>query len=227
MVSCPCAAGKTLEIRLENLNQPWLEVLFLGVRAIFPKGQVVSTTAADNVFYLLTKGYVRLTYVGDEGQERSSLFLGPNSVFNEIPALRQTMSTIAFCCMEPVELWRFPASLLEDNDFIAQYPHLMANLLQSMARKSGLFFQHVTAMSFASSKSQMCAMLLELVEERMPRMTQSEVAAVLGLHLTTVARLVRALRDEGVLGKFTKTELEILDMDRLQELAQQHRRGRR
>lgn len=197
----------------------------MGVRSIYPKGRVVSAKAVDNVFYLLTKGHVRLSYVGDEGQERSSLFLGPNCIFNEIPALRQTATSIVFCCMEPVELWCFPASLLEDDTFIVTHPRLMANLLQSVARKSGVFFQHLSAMSFSSSMSQLCAMLLELVEERMPRMTQSEVAAVLGLHLTTVARLIRTLRDEGVIGKFTKTELEILNVQRLQELAQQSRRG--
>lgn len=217
---------KPLQIRLENLNQPWLDVLHLGARAFFPKGQVMSAAVSEHEFYLLTKGYVRLSYVGEEGQERSSLFLGPNCIFNEIPALRQAVSPIAFCCVEAVELWRFKASMLEDVDFIACYPHLMANLLQSMGRKSGLFFQHLAAMSCSSSMSQVCALLLELLDGRMSRMTQSELAAVLGLHLTTVARHIRTLRDAGVLGRFTKTELEVLDVPRLRELAQQRRPGR-
>lgn len=42
---------------------------------------------------------------------------------------------------------------------------------------------------------------------------------MLGLHQTTVARLIRRLREEGVIGRFTKRELEVLDMERLRELA--------
>ena len=218
--------GSRFEIRLEHLNKPWLDVLHMGTRTHFRKGYVVRSMG-ESGFFLLTRGQVRLTYVGNEGQERGTLFLGNNCIFNEIPAMGQAYCSTSFCCMDAVEAWRFEAELLLNVDFISQYPHLIVNLLQSLARKSGLFFQQLSARCCSTSMSQVCAMLLELSEAPMPRMSQSEVAAVLGLHITTVARLIRALRDEGILGKFTKSSLEILDMERLREKASGHRRDMR
>ena len=51
-------------------------------------------------------------------------------------------------------------------------------------------------------------------------MSQSYVAAMMGLHQTTVARLIRRLREEGIIGRFTKRELQVLDRERLRRLAQ-------
>ena len=50
-------------------------------------------------------------------------------------------------------------------------------------------------------------------------MSQSDAAAMLGLHQTTVARLIRRLREKGVIGRFTKSELQVLDVARLREMA--------
>ena len=62
-----------------------------------------------------------------------------------------------------------------------------------------------------------------LAEERRtrvvnPGVSQSELALVLGLHRSTVCRIIRILRDRGVLGHFTRCSLEILDREALAEL---------
>ena len=62
-----------------------------------------------------------------------------------------------------------------------------------------------------------------LAEERRtrvvnPGVSQSELALVLGLHRSTVCRIIRTLRDRGVLGHFTRCSLEILDREALAEL---------
>ena len=51
-----------------------------------------------------------------------------------------------------------------------------------------------------------------------PACPQSELALVLGLHRSTVCRIIRTLRDRGVLGHFTRCSLEILDREALAEL---------
>lgn len=50
-------------------------------------------------------------------------------------------------------------------------------------------------------------------------MTQQELALLLGMHRTTLTRILCRLRESGVLGRFTRHELEILDRARLAELA--------
>lgn len=68
----------------------------------------------------------------------------------------------------------------------------------------------------------LCDLLLQLSNPHQPdlRMSQSDVAAMMGLHQTTVARLIRRLREEGIIGRFTKWELQVLDRERLRRLAQ-------
>lgn len=52
-----------------------------------------------------------------------------------------------------------------------------------------------------------------------PGMTQQELALLLGMHRTTLTRILCRLREMNVLGRFTRHELRILDRVRLEELA--------
>ena len=108
---------------------------------------------------------------------------------------------------------------------------MIANLLRSMAEKSYTFF-YSSMQTSGTSMRRLCALLLQMCRQNKPRMSQNDVANMLGLHQTTVARLIHRLRKEGVIAKFTKNELQILDMARLRELAccpsheKRHDRGR-
>lgn len=215
----PAIELKEPKIQLSNSNLPWREVLHMGTRFVFPKNHCEPGEKIRG-FYFITKGRVRLTYMGAGGKEKCALYMGKNCIFNEIPALGgEPLITAAFLCLEEVEAWRFDGALLSDLDFIARYPLQVSNLLQSIAQKSGIFFLQSSEKTFTSSMQQLCALLLELHDNKDLHLSQSDVAALMGLHLTTVARLVRNLRDQGIVGKFTKHIFEVLDVERLQELA--------
>lgn len=212
---------RSTEICLEGINAPWSEVLHLGTRCTFPKGHIIMGSRLQGV-YFISSGRVRLSYLDEEGEECGKLYLGQGCLFNEIPALASNFwYTVIFCCLDATEIWRFDAAVLEDEDFLARHPHLIANLMRSMARKSSIFFFHLARTRSASSMCRLCDLLVQLSESHRGklRMSQSDAAAMLGLHQTTVARLIRRLREEGVIGRFTKRELEVLDMERLRELA--------
>jgi CRP/FNR family transcriptional regulator len=51
-------------------------------------------------------------------------------------------------------------------------------------------------------------------------LSQTDVATMLGVHQTTIARTVRTLRRQGIIGRFTKRELQILDQERLAAIAE-------
>lgn len=211
--------GKKPKIQLSNINSPWRDVLHMGTRFLFPKNH---SEPGEKVrgFYFITKGRVRLIYMGEGGKEKYALYMGKNCIFNEIPALGgKPIMPASFLCLEEVEAWRFDSALLSDTDFIANYPEQISNLLHSLAQKSCIFFLQSSEKSFSSSEHQLCAILLELHENKDLLMSQSDVAALMGLHLTTVARLVRSLRDQGIVGKFTKNSFEVLNIKRLRQLA--------
>ena len=210
-----------LIIRRQGTNRIWREILHLGTRCTFPAKHVQPGIAGEN-FYFIRKGTVRLAYTSLSGQERIVLIIGPDSIFNEIPALKsQVTPGVGFQCIEQVEAWRFPASLLTNTDFISTYPHLISNLLQSIAIKSELLFSHATQGIFSSTTQKLCQILLSIVQDhKQPGLSQTEVANLLGVHQTTIARSVRTLREQGILGRFTKKELQVLDKKRLEAIAQ-------
>lgn len=213
---------KGIEVCLEDINAPWCEVLHLGVRCCFPKHHMEPGNRLRG-FYFIAKGRVRLSYLGETGEERGTLYLGHGCLFNEIPALAsELLYNVGFYCLEATETWRFDATLLEDVDFLARHAHLVANLLCSMARKSSVFFFRLARTRSTTSMNRLCELLLQLTDgahRDKLRMSQSDAAAMLGLHQTTVARLIRRLREKGVIGRFTKSELQVLDVARLREMA--------
>lgn len=210
-----------LNVRMEGLNSAWREVLDLGTRCSFAEGYVQPGIARDS-FYFILKGKVRLTYTSLDGHERVVFIMEKDNIFNEIPSLKtEARPGVGFKCIEDVEVRRFPAALLTDTNFISSYPHLISNILQSMAVKASLLFSHATEGVFNSTTKQLCRILVSIVESRdRQSLSQTDIATMLGVHQTTIARSVRALRNNRVIGKFTKNEIQVLNMDRLKSIAE-------
>ena len=94
----------------------------------------------------------------------------------------------------------------------------MSNLVHSLGAKAGAFYSQITESVELDPQTQVCRYLHRLADERRtrvvnPGVSQSELALVLGLHRSTVCRIIRTLRDRGVLGHFTRCSLEILDRE--------------
>lgn len=207
-----------LELRLQGANAVWTEALHLGKRCRFSRHHRIQGDR-DSGFFLLTQGSVRASYTACMGQERHFLTIGEGCLFNEVSVLTSGVPGVAFVCMEPVEAWRFSPALLEDMQFCRQYPHLPINLLRSMGRKLNTYFFYLTELRTGTSFNQLCTLLLLISRQRLA-ISQSELGLMLGLHQTTISRMVRFLRHERVIGRFTKNLLEVLDVQRLCEMAE-------
>jgi|GEM_PF-5742699 len=55
-------------------------------------------------------------------------------------------------------------------------------------------------------------------------MTQQELAALLGIHRTTLTRILCRLKALNIIEKYTKNDLHILDMEALDRLARGDKR---
>ena len=191
--------SRSTEICLEGINAPWGEVLHLAVRSSYPKGHKTLGSCLQG-FYYIASGRVRLSYLNEDGEEYGKLILGEGCLFNETPALAGTSwYTVFFCCLDAAEIWRFDASLLEDEAFLASHPHLAINLMRSIARKASIFFFHLARTHSTTSMCRLCDLLLQLSNPHQPDlcMSQSDVAAMMGLHQTTVARLIAVCEKKG------------------------------
>lgn len=207
---------------IENANTAWTEVLHLGTLCHFPKGHAEPGEKRRG-FFLITKGNIHLDYTSQEGKQRIFLTIGKNSIFNEVPAMLLDASGISFVCPEPIEAYQFSTNLLHDTAFISQYPHLYLNIMQSLAAKTSFFASLIYNAGFATTRKQLCRLLLKLhLEEDVKKetsMSQVEIAARLGVHPTTIARAIQKLRKEGAIGSISKRSLEIKNLSLLQDIA--------
>lgn len=207
-------------VSIRELNSVWREVLSFGTRQHIAKGTRWTVSPSGETFGFLSKGLLRLSAMGRNGSERIVLYIERGCIFNEQSCLASApLSFAAFFAMEDCEVWNFPRTLLNDRAFAASHPDQMLNLIQSLSQKTGALFGQLDENSSITLETAICRRLYRAVEREgnvvKPHFSQTDLALSLGLHRSTVCRVLSSLRQRGILGDFTKTKLEILDKEAL------------
>lgn len=207
-------------------NQIWSEVLHRAVRHVYPRWHpLLLEGKAICDFYYLEQGRLRITYASKNGRERSMLVVERGSLFNEASALvGYDNPDSQYLCLEETVLWRFDGQLLSDPAFVRDYPHLIINLMHSLGGKTLAMHETLSYTGTGRTLVQLCRWLIRAAETHgsttfRPGLTQQELADTLGVHRATLVRGVQSLREQGVLGAFTKASLVILDLQALRLLA--------
>lgn len=213
-----------LLLRLVNMNDCWNEILPECEKIDFPRGKIIPST--PDRFYFLDEGLIKTSFATSNGLEWIFLYQKKGCLFNENSVLRGR-SKFLYTCQTKARVHILPASMLSNMLFIKKYPYLYINLLETLALKEAICHAYMSDLAYATSRGRVCQALLALCKEHegmpafAPEITQSEIASMMGLHQTTVARIVRQLRDEGIISSFTKKKLEIRSFPRLEELAKE------
>ncbi|MFQ3621483.1 MAG: Crp/Fnr family transcriptional regulator [Spirochaetales bacterium] len=119
----------------------------------------------------------------------------------------------------------FPRKILEGFIF-PKYPELFKNLTSFLAYKVGVLLHHLCDLQSTDLQGKVCRLLCDLAQygknrsEIYPHITQQEMAIALGMHRATFNRIISQLRDAGILGQVTKKRIQILDLERLVQLAE-------
>lgn len=210
-------------IAMHEQNSIWREVLSLGSHQRMDRGRRWMETSSEGSFSFLDKGLIRLSSLGENGNERIFLYIGSGCIFSELSCMHVAPhSTASFLAMEDCDIYHFSSNLLTDENFTLNHPTLMMNLVQSLIQKAGAFFGQLDESAGLSPENLVCRYLFRLQEDDdggfRPKFSQSDLALALGLHRSTVCRILHDLRERGILGEFTRTKLEILDRKALQEL---------
>lgn len=220
----PFAASLARTGRIVGLNPCWEDVLHLATRRDFEKDAVIPHTRWRGMYYL-SRGSVAIAYVAACGRERLTLRVGPGCLFNEARTVSSYEPGVVFQCLEPSVIWRFPEGLLQDEAFLSAHPKQVASLLHSMGIKILIHYTFLADMGTGSRESHVCRFILNLSRQNGNAlrfscpMRQQDVAALLGIHRATLARILRRLREKGIIGAFSCKEVVIHDLRRLEELA--------
>jgi CRP-like cAMP-binding protein len=207
-----------LPIILIDLNKPWENVLELGIVKSFQSRNIIvrqDMPFSSNGMYLVRRGIVKLSYISSSGKERTHFYIGQGSLFHEIPMMHATRN-YAFTCMEPTETVFLPKHLLTP-DFMRQYPELVLNMFESSTIKCRILYTSLCGEHFFNSFANVCRVLYSMhlfnrVKGKgmvVPYLSQQELAAYLGMHRSSLHKALSRLRDEGVIGAYSKRELLI------------------
>lgn len=211
---------------IQRLNTPWKEIAHLGVRKQLSR-DCEATVSLKTHFLFLEQGTIRLSGISSAGQERIFMYMGQETIAGELAFLHSaSFRTHSLRTQTPCRVIYFPNTLLDDLDFATRYPHLMMNLVRSIGIKAGAFFSQIYDNALLSNRTQVCRTLYDLWQQNgrqstfSPGLSQSDLTAIIGIHRSSVCRALKELRQWGVVGHFSKTCLEILDPQRLTDLAE-------
>lgn len=92
--------------------------------------------------------------------------------------------------------------------------------------KESISYSYFSDLAYSSAKSKVCQAILALAKEQgdtefCPGITQAEIGAMMGLHQTSVARVINQLRQENVIGTFTKNKINIINIEKLEVMSKE------
>ncbi len=215
-------SDRTPYLRWKEINSVWREAFPLGTRHQIPKGHIWDSSDEKN-FYFLDQGIVRINAISPSGQNTIILHLESGCVFREWFAVPTDESfLIQDIAVTDCIVYSFPKSYLTDCEFICKYAILISNIVYSLTIKASSFARLLLEKGEFNPKVIVCNYLVDLASQHrqdtfIPNITQTDLALSLGLHRVTVCNVLKELRDDGIIGSFTRKNLEILDRKKLEE----------
>lgn len=205
-------------------NTIWQTIAHLGQKISFPAGTIIRHNQYRGIFYI-EKGRVCLSYFSGKGKEVKALYYNQNAIFNEARTFSVLNPDCTFVCVEDCELCFFSREIFKGTDFIRSYPHIIQNLLSTMGEKMLLHYYALTSLRADTDIVNVSRFILRLYCEHGKKLTfniaysQQDIADILGVHRTTVARAIRKLKEDDILIRMSRYEIVINDLDGLKKVA--------
>ncbi len=156
-------------------------------------------------FYIVADGLVRIYRMNSEGRLHTLSLLRPVSTFNEVSAVDGGPNPFnATAVTDATVLVIGHARLLR---LMAEEPALLNNYVQALARINRSYLERLEDMTFRTIPSRLAKLFLheatyaDEIAEAPTKLTQEDIASVLGTTREVVGRALRALLNAGLLRK--------------------------
>ena len=200
------------EAELAQVQERLVSTAYQGGEVIFFEGE-----ACPGLF-IVVKGQVRIFKSSSEGREQVLLLAGPGDSFNEVPIFDGGPNPATAEALEPSQLW-----LLPREDFLAlvrDYPAMALGVLRVFSSRVRQLTCLVEDLSFRRVLSRVAKLLLQMAEAGGPpsgrRLTQQEIASLVGTSREVVGRSLKALERDGLI-RFEGHRILVLDLKALQD----------
>ena len=204
-------------------------ILAAGIGRGLRKGQVLIRQAEPAAaFFLIERGYLKLTQVTAEGSEVIVRFAGPWDPVAGVAALGETPYPVTATACDAVDLVVWPRPVLAD--LLGRYPQLKTNILREMTAHMDDALTRLRELATLKVSQRLPHTLLRLTAPAklagssrlaVPHsLTRQELAELTGTTLFTVSRTLTDWEAAGLV-RSSRARIEVLDAEGLRDAAEQ------
>jgi CRP-like cAMP-binding protein len=168
--------------------------------------------------YFVVSGVVKMFKTSAEGKEQILCIIRPGESFNDVPVFDGGPNVASATAMAPVVLYGINKT--DVGVIIRDHPQVAANVARVLAERVRHFASLVEDLSFRNVLSRVAKLLLEYAENgrkaERPRLTQQEMAAMVGTAREIVGRSLRALEEKGAI-RIDRHRIVLIDKEALRE----------
>jgi CRP/FNR family transcriptional regulator, nitrogen oxide reductase regulator len=183
------------------------------------KGQVLLRQGEPaSAFYLVERGYLKLTQVTAEGAEVIVRFVGPWDPVGGVAALGEAPYPVTATAVDAVELRSWPRAQLAS--LLDAYPLLKTNILRAISAHMDDALTRLRELATLKVSQRLAHTLLRLTAPAkadesghlvVPHtLTRQELAELTGTTLFTVSRILTGWEDAGLV-KSSRAHIQVLD----------------
>jgi CRP-like cAMP-binding protein len=173
----------------------------------------------SDVLFFVFAGVVKIFKTSADGKEQIFRIIRPGESFNEVPVLSGGFNLVSAEAMGPVVLNGIQKKDLES--IIRERPQIALNVIKVLSQRVQELVALVEDFSFRHVTSRVAKMLLEYIDRKVgdgPRLTQQEMAAMIGTAREMVGRSLKNLESAGTI-RMERNRIVIADPRALRELA--------
>ena len=175
--------------------------------------------------YFVVSGAVKAFKTSAEGKEQILCILRPGESFNDVPVFDGGLNPASAVAMTPVTLYGITKS--DTAALLREHPNIAVNVIRVLAEKVRHFVSMVEDLSFRHVTGRVARLLLKYADDHQkqggdlspaPRLTQQDMAAMVGTAREVVGRSLKALEEDGAI-RMDRHRIVIADKELLEEIS--------
>jgi CRP/FNR family transcriptional regulator len=192
------------------------------VRYVFEKKAIrgdilVFEGEPSEAMYLVVEGVIKTFKTSADGKEQILRIIRPGDSFNDVPVLAGGINLVSAAAMSSVVLYGIKKKDLEV--ISREYPQVALNIINILSIRVQEMIELVEDLSFRRVNGRVAKILLEYAgREVKPRLTQQEIAAMIGTAREMVGRSFKNLEEEGAI-RVERNRVIIADQINLKKIA--------
>jgi CRP/FNR family transcriptional regulator len=178
----------------------------------------------SEALYFVVSGAVKVFKTSIEGKEQILCLLRVGESFNDVPILDGGPNLASAVAMTPIVLYGMTRSDIEE--LLRENPRIAMNVIRVLSKKVRHFVSMVEDLSFRDVTSRVAKLLLEYATDhggleegtQRPRLTQQEMAAMVGTAREVVGRSLKVLEEEGAI-RMDRHRIVVTNRKALQQMS--------